>query len=374
MKSKCVVCGRDIERGIICEKCDHPRASRGSGKRATAAPASEVQENFEGFPKAVVPFPAEAVPLAMRSVWDVISAARLPALLLTASGSLRYVSDEARQLLGWSSVEELDLSELKDHLGIDLGPVDEARVTDVQLEGRDIELSFVPLAGGADGTAVLLRDFEPLAPPNTISADAVLPPLRALREALSAALRRKSDPLLEDTASMVEKIVATLETTQTAPTESEPQDVAVTAIISEITSRFAPIAQLKGLKLQGDVPEIQEVVSGSAEVTRGLEIFLRNSLSYVPRGGQIFVGARTVRQKNKQLALFFVMDNGPIVPEPLRKTIFTPAFEWSEKGRERTGRNLHEAEKIASRLGGRCWVECKSGKSCTFFMTVKLRN
>ena len=79
-----------------------------------------------------------------------------------------------------------------------------------------------------------------------------------------------------------------------------------------------------------------------------------NALHYVPAGGQVVIGVRWMEHKGKPLLLFFVMDNGPVVPEPLRQAIFEPGFVWNPPSAERTGRSLFKVPRVrgrARRLG-----------------------
>ena len=78
-----------------------------------------------------------------------------------------------------------------------------------------------------------------------------------------------------------------------------------------------------------------------------------------------------MEHKGKPLLLFFVMDNGPLVPEELRTAIFEPDFVWNPQSAERTGRSLFKAREFAVANAGSVWVESKTGKACTFFLRVR---
>jgi signal transduction histidine kinase len=96
-----------------------------------------------------------------------------------------------------------------------------------------------------------------------------------------------------------------------------------------------------------------------------------NSLHYVPAGGQVVIGVRWMEHKGRPLLLFFVMDNGPVVPEELRSAIFEPSFVWNPNAPERTGRGLFKVREFAVAHSGSVWVESKTGKACTFFLRVR---
>jgi signal transduction histidine kinase len=96
-----------------------------------------------------------------------------------------------------------------------------------------------------------------------------------------------------------------------------------------------------------------------------------NALHYGPAGGQVVIGVRWMEHKGRPLLLFFVMDNGPLVPEHLRQEIFEPSFVWNPAATERTGRGLFKCREFALAHAGSVWVESKTGKACTFFLRVR---
>ena len=97
-----------------------------------------------------------------------------------------------------------------------------------------------------------------------------------------------------------------------------------------------------------------------------------NSLHYVPPGGQVVIGVRWMEHKGKPLLLFFVMDNGPLVPEQLRTPIFEPGFVWNPHvARAHRPRASSRCANSRSRTRGSVWVESKTGKACTFFLRVR---
>jgi len=125
------------------------------------------------------------------------------------------------------------------------------------------------------------------------------------------------------------------------------------------------------VQLQIDVQELDERFRDSEQLVDALSILMDNALHYVPAGGQVVIGVRWMEHKNKPLLLFFVMDNGPLVPEHLRVPIFEPDFVWNPQGSERTGRSLFKAREFAVAHSGSVWVESKTGKACTFFLRVR---
>ena len=87
-----------------------------------------------------------------------------------------------------------------------------------------------------------------------------------------------------------------------------------------------------------------------------------NSLHYVPPGGQVVIGVRWMEHKGKPLLLFFVMDNGPVVPEALRHADLRAGLRLESAGAQRTGRSLFKVREFAVAHAGSVWVESKTGR------------
>jgi signal transduction histidine kinase len=161
---------------------------------------------------------------------------------------------------------------------------------------------------------------------------------------------------------------------QTAAMErpERPNLPKVTDVIRTVADRFASFAEVKSIHIETDVPvDLGEQLADHHELADALAVLVDNSLNYVPSGGQVIVGVRWMEHKEKPLLLFFVMDNGPLVPEKLRQVIFEPGFVCNPASSQRTGRDLYKARDFAVAHAGSVWVDSKSGKACTFFMRVR---
>jgi hypothetical protein len=371
MAKKCVVCGRDIDKGITCDRCEKPRIrSTKSGPRRT--PGLDEPFDLSGG-GTVVPFP-DSVSIAMKSVREALAAARVPAIIFASNRTVKFISDDARSLLGFSDEEQtLTARKIEGRLGMKIPPLGQHFSASIEAAGKPLDVALLPLVGGADGAALIFPPRRQTEPPPVL--EKIFTRLRALREALSAAVgQREKDPLLDDTAATIDQILVALD----APTEpdyvsTQPHKLpaSVPQVVHQVAARYTPIAALKGIQLQVDMPELHEIVREAEDLEDVLEVLVENSLQYVPRGGQIFLGARTTSQKNQPVILFFVMDNGPGVPDELRKDIFRQDFDPDAHKPARTGKNLPFCHMFAARHGGQCWVESKQGKTCTFFLSMK---
>lgn len=423
--AKCFMCGSPIPRGILCEKCDKPRrtkpaesdepappkrsqapepvqpvmkvtaapkaqptkeaaASTSSSAAASSQPAMSKEATapaveIDPFPKApVLTFPIEAASPALTSVVSVLVASGVPSILVGADRTVRFVSDEAKHLFGVPQSDLPTLKAVEEKTGLRIAELSVPTTAGLRIRETNVLYSLVPLSGGASGAVLIFRyaDAESgRAPFVAYVRETVLGPLRSLRESLLAAARTRlmGDPLLKDAAATLDMVLSSLEM---APEVGEAaaslrSNRTVTDVVHQVAERFRPFADLKGIQMQVDVQELEERFNDSESLADALGILMDNALHYVPAGGQVVLGVRWMEHKGKPLLLFFVMDNGPVVPEHLRQEIFEPAFVWNPQSAERTGRSLFRAREFAVAHSGSVWVESKTGKACTFFLRVR---
>jgi|SRR5438270_670631 len=403
--AKCFMCGAAISQGILCGNCDKPRKTKAAkpipppvavdartpssaveGRTPSSAPAmnERVQTatapmvEMDPFPKApVVPFPVEAATPAITSIVSLMMVAGVPSILVAPDRSVKYVSDEAKKLFDATQADLGSLHTIESHIGVRIGPLSTPASAGLRVRNTNVLYSLVPLSGGASGAVLIFRyaDASANAPFFTYVRETVLGPLRSLRDSLIAASRAGggNDPFLADSAATIDQVLSSLEL---APEVGDPstqtrQMPTVTDIVHRVADRFHTFADLKGIQLQVDVQELDEHFRDSEQLVDALSILMDNALHYVPPGGQVVIGVRWMEHKNKPLLLFFVMDNGPMVPEHLRAPIFEPDFVWNPQSTERTGRSLFKAREFAVAHSGSVWVESKTGKACTFFLRVR---
>lgn len=409
MARKCFMCGHEVTEGILCEKCDKPRrksspslevelgqqaaapmpsapqpsVTRAPAKRAAApeTPAAGAQQTsnlaLDPFPKApIVPFPLESSSLAITSVVNLLVAAGVPSILLAADRSVKFVSDEAKRLFD-ATQSDLSVKFIEEKTGLRINDLASQTSAGIRIDGRNILYTLIPMSGGATGAALIFRPADPMNESRasfvTYLRETVFGPLRALHESLSSASRAKNDHFLADAAASIDQVIGSLEL---APeVEESAQDARpvpnVTEVLRRVADRFVPYAALKGIELQVDAQELEERFADHDHLGQALAAMMDNALHYVPAGGQVVIGVRWMEHKGRPLLLFFVMDNGPLVPEHLRQEIFEPSFVWNPAATERTGRGLFKCREFALAHSGSVWVESKTGKACTFFLRVR---
>jgi signal transduction histidine kinase len=396
MKAQCVMCGRDIAQGILCEKCDRPKRSSSKQSSQTAAPAPSApspppaaaapskapaaalqpQEDHEPdpFPKApIVPFPVESTSLAMTSMYEVLSTAGVPSVLIAGDRSVKFVSESARALLRLAPGEAVTTRIIESRLNHQLPSLQESHASTITLEGRKVRLSVIPLSGGASGSVLIFKtehDDSSDSATLTFIQETVLTPLMSLQAALSVAVSKgRQDPLLHDAVSTIEQILSSLELSPRQDLMPQRTRRPVADVLRHIVSQAGPAAANKQVKLQLDAPETDETFLDASRLEQTLASLVDNAIHYVPHGGQVVLGLRFLEHKGSPLLLFFVMDNGPVVPEAIRSRIFDADFAPSADG-GRSGKNLPAARDFAAAHGGQIWVESKTGKACTFFLRL----
>ena len=408
MARKCFMCGGEVSQGIICERCDKPRKksspaqpvvearppapepppapapapqtapqtqSRGDSGRHGGVAAAQLEDPFPKAP--VVPFPVESASPAITSVVNLLVATGGASILIGPDRSVKFVSDDAKKLFDATQGELAQLPAIETKAGIRVGDLSIPATAGVRIGNRNFIYTLVPMSGGASGAALIFRHTDPMNEAHasfvTYVRETVFGPLRALRDSLEAASRSKNDHFLSDAVSSLEQVLSSLEL---APEVEEASFAVrpvptVTEVVRRVAERFRAHADLKGIRLDIDVQELEERFADHEHLSDSLAILMENALHYVPASGQVVIGVRWMEHKGKPLLLFFVMDNGPMVPEPLRQAIFEPSFTWNPVSADRTGRGLFKTREFAVAHAGSVWVESKTGKACTFFLRVR---
>ncbi len=398
MAQKCFMCGAAVAQGILCEKCDKPRKKSGEQASMPAAPAPAPTPVAaapktptpppmepvnaaatapaaipEEFPKApVLQFPVESASPAITSVANVLIAGGVAAIVIGPDRSVKFVTDEAKKLFGVAQADLATVRQIEILAGAHIGELSVPASVALRIKDRNILYTLVPISGGASGAVLVFREAEPM---NALHGsfvafvrETVFSPLRALRESMRAAT---GSPLFADAAATIDQILSSLEMAPEVKDEPAKRSPKVTEIIQSVADRFRSFAELKGIAVQVDAPDLEERFANAEQLREALGVLMDNSMHYVPPGGQVVIGVRWMEHKGKPLLLFFVMDNGPIVPEALRPAIFEQGFPWNPASPERTGRSLFKVREFAVAHGGSVWAESKSGKACTFFLRVR---
>jgi signal transduction histidine kinase len=306
-------------------------------------------------------------------VANVLIAAAVPAIVAGPDRGVKFVTEEAKKLFGVRQSDLATLKQVEALSDVRIGDLAVPSTAATRIRNRNFFVSIVPLSGGASGAVIVFRHADAMDAHTSFASfvrETVFAPLRSLRESMSAA--RQAHPLFADAAAALDQVLSSLEM---APEVEEPalenRSPKVTQIVQDVANRFVPFADLKGITLQVDIPDLEEHFRNGDQLAEALGILMDNSMHYVPANGQVVIGVRWMEHKGKPLLLFFIMDNGALVPEGMRQAIFEPGFVWKPTAPERAGRGLFRCREFAVAHGGSIWVESKTGKACTFFMRVR---
>lgn len=373
------MCGAPIEQGILCSKCDRPRRVKLPPTEASfggrGAPAATTAVAIETFPKSpVVPFPTESVTPAITSVAQVLVAAAVPAMVLATDRSVKFMTEELRKLFGVTASDPNALKKIEDLSAMSIGALSAPESKNLKVHGRDVHFSLIPLTGGAAGAVLMFRPVDRSDVHTSFATfvrETVLHPLRSLRESMRSVSDDEVHSVLREGTAVLDQVLSSL---QMAPgVEELPPSTRVPTVgevIEAVVQRFLPFAEMQSIRLQANASDLEQRFRDHDQLADALGILLENSLHYVSAGGQIVAGVREMEHKGRPILLFFVMDNGPLVPEHLRRLIFEAGFVWNAASTERTGQNLSKVREFAVAHGGSVWVEAKTGKACTFFLRV----
>ncbi len=256
----------------------------------------------------MISIPLDTVSPAIAGMTNVLIAAEVAAAIVDGDRSIKFVSDDLKKIVG----EIHTIRQLEEAVGIHLSDFTKPSSTTIAKRDRNLFVSVVPFAGGA--VVVLRQAFD-------------------------------APPQISDIPKVVDAV-------------------------RSVTNRFIAFAELKSIQLEVSVPEFDGRFRHHDKLADALGILLDNSLHYVPAGGQVVVGLKPMEHNGKPILLFFVMDNGPIVPDHMRNVIFESGFIWNERASERTGRGLFHVREFAAAHGGSVWVDSKTQKACSFFLRL----
>ena len=148
--------------------------------------------------------------------------------------------------------------------------------------------------------------------------------------------------------------------------------------IDHLIKRLSPLAAQKGLDLTHEFqPGLPDWLVGDPGRFRQMIANLVENAIKFTNVGAVRVSVTGENNADGGIDLKFeVIDTGIGIPEEARERV----FEWFTQGNAATSRNfggiglgLPIAAKIASKMGGRIWVESRTGLGSTFHCTVSLQ-
>ncbi|WP_243028636.1 sensor histidine kinase [Thermus albus] len=154
--------------------------------------------------------------------------------------------------------------------------------------------------------------------------------------------------------------------------ELHPKPLDPLGLLEQVTERFRPAFQAKGVALEvvalGPLPRVWADGERALQVLSNL---LANALRHTPVGGRVRLRAEPAGHA----VVFSVEDTGPGIPEEHLPRIFE-RFYRIDPSRSRqdggTGVGLTIAKGLVEAMGGRIWVESRSGQGSVFRFTLPL--
>ncbi len=145
----------------------------------------------------------------------------------------------------------------------------------------------------------------------------------------------------------------------------KPSALSLPAVIAEIGESLAIMAELKGVDLTYDVPDVS--VNGDRHWLReALMNIIKNCIEHTDEGGYVRIGAR----QNNMLTELTIEDNGCGISAADLPHIFERFYKAENASAQSVGIGLALAKQIIVEHGGMVEAESEKGKGTTF--TVRL--
>jgi HD-like signal output (HDOD) protein/two-component sensor histidine kinase len=154
---------------------------------------------------------------------------------------------------------------------------------------------------------------------------------------------------------------------------SDKPDDTATVAINNIVSNLARIFEQSlcathqiGLRLQlaDSMPPLHSSITHLQQILTNL---IKNSIEALPPGGSITLGTESgMVVDGRSFASITIEDNGPGIPEPVMRRLFSPVT--STKGAGHSGLGLSITKKLIDEIGGS--ILCKSNKYGTRFQLL----
>ncbi|MDE2853672.1 MAG: HAMP domain-containing sensor histidine kinase [Chloroflexota bacterium] len=140
-------------------------------------------------------------------------------------------------------------------------------------------------------------------------------------------------------------------------------------VVDEAMERLESQAAMKELTIVSHVPQKYDVLCDADQLKRVFGNLIHNAIKWSPKGEAITI---TAAEQAEEITVS-VFDNGPGVPEDLRRRVFERFYQadLSRSGDEGAGLGLAICKHIIEAHGGRIWAEGNSqGNGGHFLFTL----
>jgi len=148
----------------------------------------------------------------------------------------------------------------------------------------------------------------------------------------------------------------------------EKKPVSCEQLVDEVAKHEKEFVLSRGLDLKVETePNLPSVEVSRVRIDQVFANFISNAVKYSPPGGVITLSTKRDNAKNVR---FSVKDEGPGVPDELRRRIFDKFFRAPNSGDEGAGLGLSIAREIVLAHGGNIGAESDKGRGSEFFFTL----
>jgi signal transduction histidine kinase len=147
-------------------------------------------------------------------------------------------------------------------------------------------------------------------------------------------------------------------------------------VVSQLSALNESLATKKGIDLVAEVPEeLHLLTADRAKVAHIVGNLLGNAIDFTPRGGRVWVRARSIDGASGAECLVEVGDTGIGIDPEHHELVFREFAQVDSSASRQhhgTGLGLTIARKLVELHGGRIWVESELGSGSRFFFTIPL--
>jgi signal transduction histidine kinase len=145
-------------------------------------------------------------------------------------------------------------------------------------------------------------------------------------------------------------------------------------VIAQICALNESLASRKGLTLLSDVPpDLPPLTADREKVAHIVGNLLGNAIDFTPRGGRVWVKARSTDIGTMRECVVEVGDTGIGIDPEHHELVFREFAQVDSSASRQhhgTGLGLTIARKLAELHGGRIWLESQLGEGSRFYFTI----
>lgn len=154
-----------------------------------------------------------------------------------------------------------------------------------------------------------------------------------------------------------------------------PEWVAAEEIISQVMQVYEETAQKRGIELRNHVRgELEPLWADKNHLIQMLTNLVDNALKYTPRGGHVWVAARTISDDAQPLLEIAVGDTGVGIPKDEQEKVFDRFYRGSNNtpGSTGTGLGLAIVQELMTQHKGKVALKSQDGEGSVFALQFPL--